>query len=50
MFDAAGISGGSRMYNAAPGAETKFRSTTVGSNGFFSGSSLFPNRNLVTRR
>lgn len=45
----AGISGGSRMYNAAPGAETKFRSTTVGSNGFFSGSSLFPNRNLVTR-
>lgn len=46
----AGLSGGNRMYNAAPGAEaTKFRNNPVGSNGFFSGSSLFPSRNMITR-
>ncbi|KAK3087170.1 hypothetical protein FSP39_002529 [Pinctada imbricata] len=39
-----------RMYSAAPGAEAKFRNGPMGtSNGFFSGSSLFPNRTLATR-
>ena len=45
------MSGGNRLYNAAPGAEAKFRNGPMGtSNGFFGGSSLFPSRTLATRR
>ncbi|XP_062616258.1 pumilio homolog 2-like isoform X1 [Saccostrea cucullata] len=45
----AGMSGGNRMYSAAPGAEAKFRNSPMGSNGFFSGTSLFPSRNMAAR-
>lgn len=44
-----GMSGGNRMYSAAPGAEAKFRNNPMGSSGFFSGTSLFPSRNMATR-
>ncbi|XP_021374897.1 pumilio homolog 2-like isoform X2 [Mizuhopecten yessoensis] len=46
-----GMTAGNRLYNAAPGAETKFRNGSFGSaNGLFPGNSLFPNRaNLHSR-
>ncbi|XP_060066830.1 pumilio homolog 1-like [Ylistrum balloti] len=46
-----GMTAGNRLYNAAPGAETKFRNGSFGSaNGLFPGNTLFPNRaNLHSR-
>ena len=44
-----GLGGSTRLYNAAPGAEAKFRNGSLtGTNGLF-GSSLFPSRILAKR-
>ena len=47
----AGMTNGPRLYNAAPGAEARYRNGSIGSaNGMFTGSSLFPNRSIANRR
>ncbi|CAC5413715.1 PUM [Mytilus coruscus] len=47
---ALGMANGPRLYNAAPGAETRYRNGSIGSaNGIFTGSSLFPNRTIANR-
>ena len=44
------MANGPRLYNAAPGAETRYRNGSIGSaNGIFT-SSLFPNRTIANRR
>ncbi|CAG2242856.1 PUM [Mytilus edulis] len=46
---ALGMANGPRLYNAAPGAETRYRNGSIGSaNGIFT-SSLFPNRTIANR-
>jgi hypothetical protein len=45
------MTNGPRLYNAAPGAEARYRNGSIGSaNGMFTGSSLFPNRSIANRR
>ena len=47
---ALGMTNGPRLYNAAPGAEARYRNGSIGSaNGMFTGSSLFPNRSIANR-